>query len=195
VAPGAEEPVEHGRPAVLVVDDDVASRDLLASWFRSAGWGVRVAGTCAEALGIAAVALPDRSIIEQRLSDGSGLELFPRLQALRPGLSGVVLTRYPSIAAAVHAIRIGFRDYLAKPADWVHMASLFGITPPESPRRPSPANDTLADGPESYTLARVEWEHIQAVLFSCCGNISEAARVLGVHRRSLQRKLRRIAPG
>jgi two-component system response regulator RegA len=177
---------------VLIVDDDASSRDLVAGWLRSSGWGVRTATTCAEALGIAAMALPDRSIIEQRLADGSGLDLFPRLRALRPGLSGVVLTRYPSIAGAVHAIRIGFRDYLAKPVDWVHMSSLFGVTPPANTA--SPANDITVEEPESYTLARVEWEHIQAVLFSCCGNISEAARVLGVHRRSLQRKLRRIAP-
>jgi two-component system response regulator RegA len=192
----AVEPLDRGRerPTVLIVDDDATARDGLAGWFRGAGWDARIATTCAEALGVAAVAMPDQSIIEARLADGSGLDLFPRLRAIRPGLSGVVLTRYPSIAGAVHAIRIGFRDYLAKPIDWVHMASLFELTPPPNTRSSSPANDTAID-PESYTLARVEWEHIQSVLFSCCGNISEAARVLGVHRRSLQRKLRRIAPG
>jgi two-component system response regulator RegA len=187
------------QPTVLIVDDEAAPRENLATWFRGAGCHVRLAATCTEALSVAAVALPDRVLVEQRLTDGSGLELFPRLRALSPGLSGVVLTRYPSIAGAVHAIRIGFRDYLAKPADWVHLAALFGIAPPERViGRASPANDTANDatndGPESYTLARAEWEHIQAVLFACCGNISEAARVLGVHRRSLQRKLRRIAP-
>jgi two-component system response regulator RegA len=178
-------------PTILIVDDDSAARDLLARWFQGAGWQVRLADTCAVALGIAAVATPEQGIVEQRLPDGSGIDLLPRLRALSPGMTGVVLTRYPSIAAAVRAIRIGFRDYLAKPVDWVHLAALFGISPPSAPLR-APANDTAAE--EARSLARMEWEHIQSVLFNCGGNVSAAARLLRVHRRSLQRKLRRIAP-
>jgi two-component system response regulator RegA len=150
---------------------------------------VRVASHCAEALGLAAAVLPEQAIVEQRLVDGSGLELLQRLRAISPSVSGVVLTRYPSIAAAVHAIRLGFRDYLPKPVDWGRLAGLYGVQPPPGAR--APANDVDGD---ACTLARLEWEHIQAVLFDCQGNVSAAARVLGVHRRSLQRKLRRIAP-
>jgi two-component system response regulator RegA len=179
-------------PTILIVDDDSAARDLLARWFHGAGWQVRLADTCAAALGIAAVATPDQGIVEQRLPDGSGIDLLPRLRALSPAMSGVVLTRYPSIAAAVRAIRVGFRDYLAKPVDWVHLAALFGISPPPSPLR-APANDIAGDD-AARSLARIEWEHIQSVLFNCGGNVSAAARLLRVHRRSLQRKLRRIAP-
>jgi len=193
VEPPRPNPTADARRTILIVDDDAASRDLLARWFQDGGWAVRVATTCAEALSVAAVAPPDRCIIEQGLPDGSGLDLFPRLRALGPGLSGVVLTRYPSIAAAVHAIRTGFADYLAKPIDWVHLAALFGIGLPVGWALPA-ANDTTEDASEPHTLARVQWEHIQAVLFSCCGNVSEAARILGLHRRSLQRKLRRLPP-
>jgi two-component system response regulator RegA len=174
---------------VLIVDDDRAVREALARWFEASHWEVRAAARCAEALGLAAATLPEHAIVEQRLVDGSGLELLQRLRAISPAVSGVVLTRYPSIAAAVHAIRLGFRDYLPKPVDWGRLASLYGLRPPAGTR--APANDVDGDG---CTLARLEWEHIQAVLFDCGGNVSAAARVLGVHRRSLQRKLRRIAP-
>lgn len=189
-------PLRSTSPRVLIVDDDRLSRDRVAGWFRCAGWNVQVATTCAEALGIAAVALPGCGIVEQRLADGSGLDLFPRLRALSPDLDCVVFTRYPSIAGAVHAIRLGFRDYLAKPATREVVSALFGIAPsPPIAAAVPPANDTAEEIPECQSLARVEWEHIQSVLFACCGNVSQAARLLGVHRRSLQRKLRRIAPG
>jgi two-component system, response regulator RegA len=203
---------------ILIVDDDTSARDGLARWFESGGWQVFGAGTCSEALGVAAVTAPGYGIVEQRLADGSGLDLLARLRVLSPPISGVVLTRYPSIAAAVHAIRIGFRDYLAKPVDWLRLGALFGIRAPvvatgpandqqwgaaERPTRPPrrvvfgkaeahPAGAGVEE--ESWTLARIEWEHIQSVLFDCRGNVSAAARQLGVHRRSLQRKLRRIAP-
>jgi two-component system response regulator RegA len=167
----------NGR-TVLIVDDDAPAREALARWLCQAGWTVRPAATCADAMASAAVASLDVAIVEQRLADGSGLELFTRLRALSPDMFGVVLTRYPSIAAAVHAIRIGFRDYLPKPVDWAQLAALFEIAPPSTDvagRPPEP------EAPPS--LARVEWEHIQSVLFSCGGNVSAAARQLGMHRR------------
>jgi two-component system response regulator RegA len=174
---------------VLIVDDDQPSRDAVAAWFREAGWHVRLTCRCADAVPAATLEPPDHLIVEQRLADGSGLDLLHRLRRVSPRLDAVVLTRYPSIAGAVHAIRLGFRDYLSKPIDWTHLARLFNLRPPGQVSEP--ANDTQQD---ACTLARIEWEHIQAVLFTCRGNISAAARRLGVHRRSLQRKLRRFAP-
>jgi two-component system response regulator RegA len=171
---------------VLIVDDEVGVRDALAVWLRRAGWNIRTAERFAQAIGLAVAVVPDHVIVEQHLSDGSGLDLLPRLRAINPAVTGVVISRCPSIEAAVQAIRIGFRDYLAKPVDARRLAELYG---PRAPVITVPAND--ADR-EPVSLARVEKDHIHAVLTGCRGNISEAARALGLHRRSLQRKLRRL---
>jgi two-component system response regulator RegA len=141
---------------------------------------------------LAVTAIPEYLIVEQRLPDGSGFDLLPRIRALNPSVVGVVLTRTPAIAAAVHAIRTGFRDYLAKPMEARRVGILLGLAAPGP--GVSAANDVAFEEEESASLARVEWEHIHAVLIDCGGNISEAARVLGLHRRSLQRKLRRNSP-
>jgi two-component system response regulator RegA len=135
-------------------------------------------------------------IAEQRFADGSAFDLLGRVRETSPAIIGVVLTRTPSIAAAVHAIRSGFRDYLAKPIDPRRLESLlagFVGGPDHAAAVASAANDVSFDD-EPASLARVEWEHIHTVLLDCRGNISEAARVLGLHRRSLQRKLRRSRP-
>jgi two-component system response regulator RegA len=174
---------------ILIVDDDLCAREALAQWFRGVGWMVNTVERCAQALCVAGAGAPDHLIVEQRLCDGSGPDLFLRLRALNPELSGVVVTRYPSIAGAVQAIRMGFRDYLAKPIDWRRMSDLFEMKVVGA--SDLPANDA---GEASPSLARVEWEHIHSVLLECRGNISAAARVLGLHRRSLQRKLRRVSP-
>ena len=138
--------------------------------------------------------IPECLIVEQRLPDGSGFDLLPRIKALNPGVVGIVLTRTPAIAAAVHAIRSGFRDYLAKPIEARRLGAMLGIAG-ATQGATSAANDVLGfEEEDSASLARVEWEHIHAVLLDCGGNISEAARVLGLHRRSLQRKLRRNSP-
>jgi two-component system response regulator RegA len=181
---------------LLVVDDDPCASEPMVRWFRELRWNVRVAVSRAQAVDYAVAHLPDFLVVEQRLVDGPGYELLPRLKALNPAVVGVVLTRLPSIAAAVHAIRLGFRDYLAKPIAPRRLACLFGVGSPDDADAVNglaAANDVaVADEPPS--LARVEWEHIHSVLLDCRGNISEAARVLGLHRRSLQRKLRRNGP-
>jgi two-component system response regulator RegA len=136
-------------------------------------------------------------VAEQRFVDGSAFDLLGRLRTLNPSVFSVVLTRAPAIASAVHAIRIGFRDYLAKPIDPRRLASLLGapVTQEGAANSGSSAANDIDDlEEEPASLARVEWEHIHAVLLDCRGNISEAARVLGLHRRSLQRKLRRNGP-
>lgn len=166
--------------SVLVVDDDPASGQVLANWFKDAGWSVSVAASCREAEGAVELEPPELLIVEERLRDGSGIDMFLGLRSRHPLLSGVVLTRQGSITDAVRAIRIGFRDYLVKPLEHRRLADLFD----------PPANDAAEVHP---SLERVEWAHIQAVLGLCRGNISEAARRLGIHRRSLQRRLRRTS--
>jgi two-component system response regulator RegA len=176
---------------ILIVDDDPCASEALASWFRAARCSVRTATSCAHAATLALTGIPEYLIVEQRLPDGSGFDLLPRMKALNPSVVGIVLTRTPAIAAAVHAIRSGFRDYMAKPIEARRLGALLGI----AGAAPDIANDVMSfEEEESASLARVEWEHIHAVLLDCGGNISEAARVLGLHRRSLQRKLRRNSP-
>lgn len=165
---------------VLIVDSDRAASQVLAGWFSNVGWSVLVAGSCEEAVAAVNARLPDLLVVEESLGDGCGLDLLPRLRARHGALMGIVLTRQGSIAAAVRAIRLGFQDYLIKPLDHHRLVDLF--TPP--------ANDAFVEQP---SLERVEREHITAVLGVCGGNISEAARRLGIHRRSLQRRLRREA--
>lgn len=115
-----------------------------------------------------------------------GLELIPDMLRIRPGVRIVVLTGYGSIATALEAVRRGAVHYLQKPADVDDILAAFqGDAPGQSVR------ESEAPAP---SLDRVEWEHIQRVLADCSGNISEAARRLGIHRRSLQRKLQRYAP-
>jgi two-component system response regulator RegA len=179
-----------------MVDDDACSREPLAQWFRDARWSVRTASTCSQAAEVAAASIPDYLVVEQRLLDGTGFDLLPRLRKLNPAIAGIVLTRAPAIAAAVHAIRTGFRDYLAKPVDPRRLAFLLGVSGMTElgANGPGVANDVTELDDEPASLARVEWEHIHTVLLECRGNISEAARVLGLHRRSLQRKLRRDGP-
>jgi two-component system response regulator RegA len=180
---------------MLIVDDDSAARESLAQWFRDARWNVRTATGCSNATALVAAAPPAVLLLEQRFADGSAFDLLARLRATNPTMIAVVLTRTPSIAAAVHAIRIGFRDYLAKPIDPRRLEALLGayVGGGDTPATPA-ANDVVDFQGEPASLARVEWEHIHTVLLDCRGNISEAARVLGLHRRSLQRKLRRTRP-
>jgi two-component system response regulator RegA len=163
---------------VLLVDSDRAATQVLATWFSDSGWSVVVASSCEEAVGAVNSRLPDLLVVEETLGDGCGLDLLPKLRARHGALAGIVLTRQGSIAAAVRAIRLGFQDYLIKPLEHHRLIDLF--TPP--------ANDAFIEQP---SLERVEREHITAVLGICGGNISEAARRLGIHRRSLQRRLRR----
>jgi two-component system response regulator RegA len=188
----------HGQIAsrsVLIVDDDPCVRETLALWFREAKWSVRTAERCVQAVALAGMAVPDYLIVEQKLNDGSGFDLLLRMRALNPALRAVILTRYPSIAAAVHAIRMGFQDYLTKPIEPSRLAALIcASATPAVGRDDDAANDVFDTDEEPASLARVEWEHIHAVLLDCRGNISEAARLLGLHRRSLQRKLRRLGP-
>jgi two-component system response regulator RegA len=180
--------------SILIVDDDACVRASLAQWFRDARWSVRTAERCVQAVAMAGLSAPNYLIVEQKLADGTGFDLLSKVRAVNPEVAAIVLTRYPSVAAAVHAIRMGFQDYLAKPIEPRRIAALFGAVPDLGRGEGAAANDVFEADDEPASLARVEWEHIHTVLLDCGGNISEAARVLGLHRRSLQRKLRRVGP-
>lgn len=166
--------------SLLVVDDDDVFRSRLVLALRARQYEVREAPDAESAMELAREETPERAIVDLRIPGASGLELVKSLKALDPATQIVVLTGYGSIATAMEAVRLGARDYLTKPADVERIvAALEGGgegRPGENPE-------------ETPSLARVEWEHIQRVLADCEGNVSEAARRLGVHRRSLQRKL------
>lgn len=163
---------------MLVVDDDDPHRSRLCRAFRDRGLEVAEAGTMGEALALARSFGPQRAVLDLRLPDGSGVDLLAALRSEHPELACVVLTGFGSIASAVEAVRRGALDYLTKPADADEILRAF-----------APGADEETEDAEAPSLHRVEWEHIQRVLSACGGNVSRAARVLGLHRRTLQRKL------
>ena len=168
------------RPLLLIVEDDDALRGRLVAAFESRGFEVRSVATTSEAARVAAEELPELVLLDLRVGADSGLDLIPELTRIDPATRIVVLTGYGSVATAVEAVRRGAVQYLTKPADADEILAAF--------QRGSGAGDATPPL-HAMSLDRVEWEHINRVLVDCGGNISEAARVLGLHRRSLQRKL------
>jgi len=170
------------RPLLWIVEDDEALRERLARAFGARGFEVQTAGSVDEAteqLGTGDET-PEFVVVDLRMPGGSGLDLVTRFIEADPATRIVVLTGYGSIATAVEAVRRGAAHYLTKPADADQiLAALTGGTAPAAMAVPA----------KPMSLDQVEWEHINRVLLECHGNISEAARVLGLHRRSLQRKL------
>jgi two-component system response regulator RegA len=168
---------------LLLVEDDAVFAGVMARALQRRGFDVAVAADAADALKCVRTQRPDYAVVDLKLGEDSGLALIPELHADVPSMRILLLTGYASIATAVEAIKRGAHDYLAKPvdADAVVRALLDDgdadiaetTEVPESPLR----------------LRRVEWEHIQRTLHECGGNISETARRLGMHRRTLQRKL------
>lgn len=173
--------------SLLLADDDKILRERMGRAFRDRGFDVRTAADAEEALKLAHEDSPELAVVDFRMPGASGLHLVKELKAIDPHTRIVVLTGYGSIATAIDAIRLGATYFLPKPADADEILSAFarGEQPPLDP----PAPDYRAP-----SLARAEWEHINRVLSDCAGNISEAARILGIHRRSLQRKLQKYPP-
>lgn len=176
---------KDSRPKLLVVDDDDAFRESMELEFGDRGYQVIGAPDHRTALGLAAVHRPQFAVVDLRLEGERGLEVLKDLVERLPGLRAVVLTGYSSIATAVEAMKLGAHHYLTKPADPDAIETAFSKTKGD-PTVPVP------DSPPS--LARHEREYIEAVLAATGGNISEAARRLGLHRQSLQRKLRKYPP-
>lgn len=174
-------------PSILLVDDDEVFRRRLARAFEERGYDVRTAGDYDQAMALAQHDSPEYAAVDLRMPGRSGLELVCALKEIDPATKIVVLTGYGSIANAIDAIRLGATYYLTKPADADDIVGAFarGEAPPLNPP------DAEYQAP---SLARAEWEHINRVLSDCGGNISEAARRLGIHRRSLQRKLQKYPP-
>ncbi|HEX4405377.1 MAG TPA: response regulator [Polyangia bacterium] len=171
-------------PSVLLVDDDCIAQTVFARQFGKAGWSVATAAGCAQAAQLAAVHVPDFLVVERDLLDGSGFALFECLRTVNPNLSAVMMTRRPAVAEAVRAIQAGFCDYRLKSLDCGDLVD------PDAWRRQQ-ARELESFVKSTGSLARAEWNYIQKVLTHSRGNISEAARILCLHRRSLQRKLRR----
>ncbi|AGC48858.1 Fis family DNA-binding response regulator [Myxococcus stipitatus DSM 14675] len=175
------------RPSLLLVDDDATLRERLARAFRERGWDVTTAGNHEEALAAAKRESPEYAVVDLRMPGRSGLEVVKDLLAVDASTRAIVLTGYGSIATTVDAIRLGAVNYLPKPADVDDILAAFDRAAGE----PSFAAPETFEAP---SLARAEWEHIHRVLADCAGNISEASRKLGIHRRSLQRKLQKYPP-
>ncbi len=168
--------------SILVVDDDRAFCAALSGALRRRGHPVVVAHGYDEALAEAEAWLPSRAVVDLRMPGRGGLELVSALAGSHPSMRIVVLTGYGSIATAVEAVKLGAVHYLTKPADVAQVLAAFERSEPNATVEPAEAPMSLDD---------VEWEHLQQVLTDCGGNVSEAARRLGMHRRTLQRKLAR----
>jgi two-component system, response regulator RegA len=175
------------RPSILLVDDDQAFRERLARAFRDREYDVRTAANYDEAIASAHGDSPQFAVVDLKMPGRSGLEVVRDLKAIDPHTKVVVLTGYGSIATALDAVKLGATHYLPKPADADDVIAAFARD--DKPPLTAPEADFPAP-----SLARAEWEHINRVLSDCGGNVSEAARRLGMHRRSLQLKLRKYPP-
>ncbi len=165
---------------LLLADDDETFCDVLAEALGKRGFHVQTAHDVPSALEIAGKFDLTHAVVDLQMPGPSGLELVARLCEKNPGVRLVVLTGYASIATAVEAIKLGATHYLTKPAEADEIVAAFrratGVPGTPIPNRP-------------ISVERLEWEHIHKVLNECEGNVSAAARRLGMHRRTLQRKL------
>ncbi|ADH86213.1 response regulator transcription factor [Desulfurivibrio alkaliphilus] len=173
--------------SILLVDDEVDFRKRLGKAFARRGYKVYEADGYESALALIRQENPAQAVIDLRMPGKSGLELVAAAARLPEPPAMVVLTGYGSIATATEAIRLGALSYLPKPADVDDIIQAFNHDPQ---REPEPAAEDFA----APSLARAEWEHINRVLNDCQGNISQAAQRLGLHRRTLQRKLQKYPP-
>jgi two-component system response regulator RegA len=169
---------------LLLLDDDVAFRTRLGRALAARGFDVASTAGVVEAIDAARAKPPAFAVLDLRLDDGSGLSVVEELHRLRPDCKVVVLTGYGNIATAVAAVKAGAIDYLSKPADADDVVKALLALPDQKPTPPE--NPMSAD--------RVRWEHIQRVYELCGHNVSETARRLNMHRRTLQRILAKRAP-
>jgi two-component system response regulator RegA len=169
---------------LLIIEDDKPFLQRLARAMEARGFAVRTAETAADSLMQIETDSPAFAVVDMRLADGNGLDLISALKTRRPDARAIVLTGYGNIATAVNAVKLGAVDYLAKPVDADNVVHALlnrdgkAIEPPENPMSPT----------------RVRWEHIQRIYELCNRNVSETARRLKLHRRTLQRILAKHAP-
>ena len=170
--------------SLLIVDDDESFLRRLARAMEKRGFEPEAVETVAAGKAVATARPPAYAVIDLRLGDGNGLDVVEVLRERRPDARVVVLTGYGAIATAVAAVKIGATDYLSKPADANDVTNALLASSDERP--PPPENPMSAD--------RVRWEHIQRVYELCDRNVSETARRLNMHRRTLQRILAKRSP-
>lgn len=175
-------------PAALIVDDDDVFRARLCRAFRLRGWETCEAADADSALAAARESGPDLAVVDLRMPGVSGLEVVRSLRNLDATTTIIMLTGYGSIATALEAVKCGADHYLSKPVDVDQILAAYETA------RTSPEPADTRPPATVPSLARVEWEHIQRVLTDCGGNVSQAAKLLGLHRRSLQRKLSKYPP-
>jgi two-component system response regulator RegA len=181
-------PSSQAQPAegqtLLIVDDDKAFLQRLARAMEKRGYVTETAESVAEARAKVEACNPSFAVVDMRLDDGNGLDVIELVRARRPDARAIILTGYGNIATAVTAVKLGAIDYLSKPADAdeIHAA----LMQKKDQRAAPPENPMSAD--------RVRWEHIQRVYELCDRNVSETARRLNMHRRTLQRILAKRAP-
>jgi len=180
---GERSGLESNAPLLLVVDDDDTFRAAIGAALEKRGFQVLLAASAPEAAALARRNEIEYALVDVRMPGPSGIDLVEKLRAIDEGTRVVVLTGYGTIANAVAAMRAGAVDYLTKPAD-----------PTACERALLGLRDLAATPGDPPSLERVEWEYIHRVLADCEGNVSEAARRLRMHRRSLQRRLSRNPP-
>jgi len=170
--------------SLIIIDDDRPFLQRLARAMELRGFEVRSGHSVAEGMELIRQRAPAFAVVDMRLEDGNGLDVIAELARVRPSARAIVLTGYGNIATAVSAVKLGAVDYLAKPADADDVTDAL-LAPPDA-KAPPPENPMSAD--------RVRWEHIQRVYELCNRNVSETARRLNMHRRTLQRILAKRAP-
>ena len=175
---------DHADRSLLIVEDDKPFLERLSRAMETRGFTVTSCDSVSDGLTQIGKAAPAFAVVDLRLGDGSGLDVVSALKRKRPDARAVVLTGYGNIATAVTAVKLGAVDYLSKPADAddvINALLATGAAPPAPPENPMSAD-------------RVRWEHIQRVYELCDRNVSETARRLNMHRRTLQRILAKRAP-
>lgn len=178
--------VERSGPRILIIDDDQAFCEVLSGALERRGYRVGCAHDVERALASARLQAPDDAVLDLRMPGPSGLTAIKALLSLNPRMRIVVLTGFASISTAVEAIKLGAVHYLTKPANADEIIGALHRT----------EGDQSANPPETrMPLERMEWEHIQKTLAACGGNVSVAAKQLGLHRRTLQRKLHKRPSG
>ena len=170
--------------SLIIVDDDKAFLQRLGRAMELRGFEVRMGSSVAEGLDLIRQKPPAFAVVDMRLDDGNGLDVIAELAKLRPNARAIVLTGYGNFATAVSAVKLGAADYLAKPADADEVTDALL----------APANEKAAPPENPMSADRVRWEHIQRVYELCNRTVSETARRLNMHRRTLQRILAKRAP-